>query len=308
MHRSSFKTIRLDGGDSLNGQASQYLNEPASMKPAPSPGRSNRIRDWFREHISVDPIDNRKVKPRVQRQIHVPSVLKFLILGDQNVGKSSLLLRFAEDTFDPNCASTIGVDLVSKQIFVNGKHTNLQLWDTAGCERYRTIMSSMYRGAHGIVLVYDVTSRSSFENIVGWLQEIGEVTGGAPVDIILVGNKCDQVTKVVSTVEGEELAQKYRLPFLETSALNSRNVSVAFLSLVETILYNLNKEKEPLEVDSTETIDDSPRASLSSSSNSPACDPSPNQRYHIPEPALSEVSRPNIVLKSEKKKSSCCSS
>lgn len=126
-------------------------------------------------------------------------LFKLLLIGDSSVGKSCLLLRFADDSYVDTYISTIGVDFKIRTIDLDGKTVKLQIWDTAGQERFRTITSSYYRGAHGIIIVYDVTDMESFNNIKQWLSEIDRYASDN-VCKLLVGNKCDLVdSKVVDT-------------------------------------------------------------------------------------------------------------
>jgi len=162
-------------------------------------------------------------------------LFKILLIGDSGVGKSCLLLRFADDTYTENYISTIGVDFKIRTLEIDGKTVKLQIWDTAGQERFRTITSSYYRGAHGIIIVYDVTNNESFGNVEQWLQEI-ERYASENVDKLLVGNKCDLETKKVVTNEvGERFAKSVGMKFVETSAKVSTNVEEAFLAMATQI-------------------------------------------------------------------------
>ncbi|KAL8992094.1 MAG: hypothetical protein Q9169_007379 [Polycauliona sp. 2 TL-2023] len=162
-------------------------------------------------------------------------LFKLLLIGDSGVGKSCLLLRFADDTYTESYISTIGVDFKIRTIELDGKTVKLQIWDTAGQERFRTITSSYYRGAHGICVVYDVTDMDSFNNVKQWLQEIDRyATEG--VNKLLVGNKSDMSDKkVVDYTVAKEFADSLGIPFLETSAKNASNVEQAFLTMARQI-------------------------------------------------------------------------
>jgi len=162
-------------------------------------------------------------------------LFKLLLIGDSGVGKSCLLLRFSDGTFNESFISTIGVDFKIKTIELDGKKIKLQIWDTAGQERFQTITSSYYRGAHGIILVYDITDPRSFENIHKWLQEIETHSGGAVLKL-LVGNKCDlESQRAVPTAKGQEFADSLQIPFIETSAKDVVRVDEAFLMLIKNI-------------------------------------------------------------------------
>ena len=221
-------------------------------------------------------------------------LFKLLLIGDSGVGKSCLLLRFADDTYTESYISTIGVDFVRgsarchrpsstrpadcsassatderhtrhshlclhscpvlcfcisalrscrcrdpaqkiRTIQLDGKTIKLQIWDTAGQERFRTITSSYYRGAHGIIVVYDVTEMESFNNVKQWLHEIDRYASEG-VNKLLVGNKSDLVTKKqVETQTAKDLADSLSIPFLETSAKSATNVEQAFMTMASEI-------------------------------------------------------------------------
>ena len=158
-----------------------------------------------------------------------------MLIGDSGVGKSCLLLRFADDTYTESYISTIGVDFKIRTIEQEGKTIKLQIWDTAGQERFRTITSSYYRGAHGIIVVYDVTDMESFNNVKQWLHEIDRYAS-ENVNKLLVGNKADLSSKrVVTTEQAREFAESLGIEFIETSAKDRLNVEEAFTMMASQI-------------------------------------------------------------------------
>ncbi|CAI5755989.1 unnamed protein product [Candida verbasci] len=162
-------------------------------------------------------------------------IMKLLLVGDSGVGKSCLLLRFVEDKFNPSFITTIGIDFKIRTIESKGKKIKLQVWDTAGQERFRTITTAYYRGAMGIVLIYDVTDSRSFENVENWFQTVTQ-HANEDAQIFLVGNKCDdEVNRQVSKEQGQELASKLNIPFLEASAKSNENVDSIFYELAGII-------------------------------------------------------------------------
>ncbi|KAK3398171.1 ras family-domain-containing protein [Sordaria brevicollis] len=162
-------------------------------------------------------------------------LIKLLLIGDSGVGKSCCLLRFSEDSFTPSFITTIGIDFKIRTIELDGKRVKLQIWDTAGQERFRTITTAYYRGAMGILLVYDVTDERSFNNIRTWFANVEQhATEG--VNKILIGNKCDwEEKRAVSKEQGQALADELGIPFLEVSAKANINIEEAFFSLANDI-------------------------------------------------------------------------
>ncbi|KAK7693326.1 GTP-binding protein of the rab [Cerrena zonata] len=157
-------------------------------------------------------------------------LFKLLLIGDSGVGK----LRFADDTYTESYISTIGVDFKIRTIELEGKTVKLQIV-SQGQERFRTITSSYYRGAHGIIVVYDVTDNDTFTNVKQWLQEIDRYASEG-VNKLLVGNKSDLTSKkVVEYSVAKEFADQLTIPFLETSAKNATNVEQAFLTMAKQI-------------------------------------------------------------------------
>ncbi|KAH8273759.1 ras-related protein Rab-35 [Drosophila bipectinata] len=162
-------------------------------------------------------------------------LFKLLIIGDSGVGKSSLLIRFSDDTFSGSYITTIGVDFKIRTVDIGGLRVKLQIWDTAGQERFRTITSTYYRGTHGVIVVYDVTNGESFANVRRWLEEIQNNCD--VVNKVLVGNKNDDPDrKVVITEDAQRFAKQMDIELFETSAKDNINVDEMFLSITKQVL------------------------------------------------------------------------
>ena len=165
---------------------------------------------------------------------------KILLVGDSGVGKSSLLLRFTEDTFMDTFISTIGVDFKMRVITVGDKRYKLQIWDTAGQERFRTITGAYYRGAHGILIVYDVNDLRSFEHVGTWMNEITRYTPstGSGINVrFLIGNKIDQPPEFRQVTEerGKKVAEDNGMRWMEASAKTNVQVDMVFTALTSAI-------------------------------------------------------------------------
>ncbi|KAI8879602.1 GTP-binding protein SAS1 [Backusella circina FSU 941] len=181
-------------------------------------------------------------------------LIKLLLIGDSAVGKSCLLLRFSDDSFTPSFITTIGIDFKIRTIDLDGKRIKLQIWDTAGQERFRTITTAYYRGAMGILLVYDVTDDKSFGNVRNWFSNI-EQHASEGVNKILIGNKCDMEDKrVISTEQGQALANELGIRFKETSAKTNIGVEEAFFDLARDIKKRLIDTQQPQQTRQREEV------------------------------------------------------
>ncbi|KAB0795498.1 hypothetical protein PPYR_12337 [Photinus pyralis] len=161
---------------------------------------------------------------------------KTILLGDSGVGKTSLLVKFDTGKFQPgNFSATVGIGFTNKVVTVDNSRVKLQIWDTAGQERFRSVTHAYYRDAHALLLLYDVTNKTSFDNIRAWLGEIREYAQDDVV-IMLIGNKCDCGTdRVIRREDGERLAREYNVAFMETSAKSGVNVELAFMAIAREL-------------------------------------------------------------------------
>ncbi|XP_062511966.1 ras-related protein Rab-13-like [Corticium candelabrum] len=161
---------------------------------------------------------------------------KILLVGESGVGKTCLLQRFTEETFKKSYTATIGVDYKVKTVQLGSDIVRLQIWDTAGQERFKTLTAAYYRGANGILLVYDITQERSFDQLTTWLKSIEEEAPDT-IEMGVVGNKCDlDDRREVSVQQGKMFADAHGLFCMEVSALENSNVEEAFMSLAQKIL------------------------------------------------------------------------
>lgn len=180
-------------------------------------------------------------------------LFKLLIIGDSGVGKSSLLIRFSDNTFSGSYITTIGVDFKIRTVVIRGERVKLQIWDTAGQERFRTITNTYYRGTHGVIVVYDVTNGESFANVKRWLQEIE--SNCDVVNKVLVGNKNDDpYRKVVVTEDAQRFANQMDIQLYETSAKDNINVEEMFLAITEQVLRHKKQTQQAQSDPSNDTV------------------------------------------------------
>ena len=170
--------------------------------------------------------------------------VSILTVGETQVGKTSLILRFIDRVFYYDTKTTIGVDFKVKRINLLNKNVLVKIWDSAGQERFKTVTRQHYKNAEGVMLIYDVTSQKSFSMIEEWFKSIIE-NKRKDAQVILIGNKKDMVNRVISAEQGESLAKKFEIKYYETSALSGENVDQVFEELAENILkIKLNTEEE----------------------------------------------------------------
>jgi len=159
-------------------------------------------------------------------------LFKLLVIGDAGVGKSAILVRFSDNIFTDSYINTIGVDFKIRTVEVNGEKVKLQIWDTAGQERFRTITSTYYRGTNGIIVVFDVTNNTTFDNVRKWLLEIND-NDCNQVPKVLVGNKIDCPTRCVDREAAEKFAKSKKLKYFESSAKQNQGIYEIFHCLTE---------------------------------------------------------------------------
>ncbi|XP_065897393.1 ras-related protein Rab-10-like [Dysidea avara] len=169
-------------------------------------------------------------------------LIKLLLVGDGMVGKSSLLSRYTDNVFSQVYMSTIGIDIKTKNIEVNGKRVQLQMWDAAVQERFQQIIRPFFKGAAGIMFVYDITNEHSFKRLCQWMNDFREVVPNAV--LMVVGNKCDlENARVVSTEQGQSFADEHGCKFIETSASDNVNVNEMVMGIAEAILLKREDSK-----------------------------------------------------------------
>ena len=165
---------------------------------------------------------------------------RLMLIGNSNVGKTSIIKRFCKNKFINSFISSVGIDFETKYVKIGDKTINLQIWDTAGQERYKVLAKNYFNQSDGFIIVYDITDRKSFDDVANWIEQIKEYAGEYTKNII-VGNKLDlEKMRKVEKDEGKELAEKYGYIFFETSAQSGKNIDKAFDSLAKNILADDN--------------------------------------------------------------------
>ena len=161
---------------------------------------------------------------------------KVLLLGNSYVGKTCILLRFSEDTYKDDYEVTIGLNYRIKTLNIDNNPIRMQIWDTSGEEKFKAIAKNFYRGAHGVLLIYDICEKNSFLDVKSWIEQIIENTDNDDIVMILCGNKCDmEKERNISRNEGENLANSYKIPFFECSAKENINIDEIFNTMAKNI-------------------------------------------------------------------------
>ena len=183
-------------------------------------------------------------------------IFKIVLIGDSGVGKTNLLGRYLKKEYKEETKATVGVEFGEKKYELNGLKIKAQIWDTAGQERYKAITSMYYKGAKGALIVFDLSSKNTFQNVEKWYNEIKK-TSDPNINLILIGNKSDLKDKrQISTEEGENKAKEMNVAYLETSALNCDNVDKAFDALIEAISKKMKMEIEAEEEENDDNNND----------------------------------------------------
>ena len=195
--------------------------------------------------------------------------IKIMTLGNMKVGKTNFILKYTEDKFEESHISTIGLDFKIKKVEINNKHYQLLLFDTAGQERYKFIALNVIKDAHGILLMYDITDKATFDSIPDWIQSIKDLKGD-DFPLILLGNKIDlEEERNISKEEGQKFADKIRIQFFETSNKNGINIQEAGLALIKKIIEK--KEKEKFDLNSSNSLQLSKKTKVKLSDDSKRC-------------------------------------
>eukprot|EP00826_Nyctotherus_ovalis_P038852 TRINITY_DN3672_c0_g1_i5.p1 TRINITY_DN3672_c0_g1~~TRINITY_DN3672_c0_g1_i5.p1 ORF type:complete len:179 (-),score=37.09 TRINITY_DN3672_c0_g1_i5:288-824(-) len=166
---------------------------------------------------------------------HFDYLLKLILVGDVAVGKTNLITRYTTRAFSIESKPTLGVEFSMSSFHKNGKAIRIQIWDTSGQEIYKSMTKNYFKGAHGAIVVYDITKHSTFESVRSWLKDISETADLGPV-ILMIGNKCDLTNlREVQQDEAIEFAKENGIGFIETSALDMTNVEAAFENIINGI-------------------------------------------------------------------------
>ena len=191
------------------------------------------------DEIKIEEVNSSEVKEDYK--------LKVVVVGDSGVGKTNLIKRFVTNSFSANSKATVGFEFISKSYRINEQVFKIEIWDTAGQERYKSITAAYYKGAKGALIVYDTTSKVSFENIDKWMSEIKEKSS-KDMKLMIIGNKIDlKDERQVQSNEASEKAELLEAPIMETSALDATNVKEAFYDLLKEMYKEIRKKLDIVE-------------------------------------------------------------
>ena len=182
---------------------------------------------------------------------------QLLIIGDSTVGKTSILSRYTNGTFNSNYLATVGLDNFSKDEIIDNKTIRIKIWDTAGQERYKSLTKGFFRNAQGIVIVYDVTNQETFDNLIYWINSIKNHMESEidKIPVIVIGNKIDLEEREVKFEDAQLFCKDKNYPYFETSAKNGTNIDEAMRSLVKEIINKNNKgekDNDNIKIDSSD--------------------------------------------------------
>uniref|UniRef100_A0A7N6F5U0 EF-hand domain-containing protein n=1 Tax=Anabas testudineus TaxID=64144 RepID=A0A7N6F5U0_ANATE len=237
--RSSVETVHHSYSHVPSDVEISEIHSEAALSVAPS--RASSIASSLRRRLSA--FSTKPLEADIEETEEPTPMYRLVLAGDAGAGKSSFLLRLTLNDFRGDIQTTLGVDFQMKRMLVDGEKTSLQIWDTAGQERFRSIARSYFRKAHGVLLLYDVTSESSFLNVRAWVDQIQDSTD-EKIPMCVIGNKVDLREQLaegscVSSLHGEKLAKAYGALFCETSAKEGTNVVEAVLHLAREVKKNV---------------------------------------------------------------------
>ena len=171
---------------------------------------------------------------------------QLLIIGDSTVGKTSILSRFANGTFNANYLATVGLDNFTKDETIDDKNVHIKIWDTGGQERFKALTKGFFRNAEGIMIVYDVTNQETFDSLKNWIQSIKDNMGNdfmERVPIVIIGNKIDSDEREVKTEDAESFCKQQNYPYFETSAKTGENIDSTVRFLVKKVIESNSDNK-----------------------------------------------------------------
>eukprot|EP00484_Ammonia_sp_Unknown_P020149 CAMPEP_0197035626 /NCGR_PEP_ID=MMETSP1384-20130603/13373_1 /TAXON_ID=29189 /ORGANISM="Ammonia sp." /LENGTH=371 /DNA_ID=CAMNT_0042465711 /DNA_START=78 /DNA_END=1193 /DNA_ORIENTATION=+ len=239
-------------------QHQQYQPQPQQQyqpqsQPQPQPQPQTKPLSQSKPAAAARPNPRKGPKAKTREYDHL---FKLVLIGDATVGKTSLLLRFADDSFKDNYISTIGVDFRFRTLTIDNDLVKLQIWDTAGQERFRTITSAYYRGSDGVILIYDITNMESFEHVRDWLEDVHKVTG-TTIPKLIVGNKSDlQHMRQVNVMQAQQFAMSAGASMIETSAKTADNVDKSFALIAKELVKRGKVTRKSISLHTADEDDD----------------------------------------------------